>query len=83
MEDEGPIHSVTINYDFSMGKYEITQRQWLAVMGSWPGVAPSSEYGMGDNYPAYFVLGRRSEFYYCIECTYYNNRPRGGDSASA
>jgi formylglycine-generating enzyme required for sulfatase activity len=38
-----------------MGKYEVTQQQWLAVMGSWPGTAPSSEYGVGDNYPAYYV----------------------------
>jgi formylglycine-generating enzyme required for sulfatase activity len=53
--DEGPVHTVTITYDFYMGKTELTQRQWLAVMGSWPGSAPSSTYGVGDNYPAYFI----------------------------
>jgi len=32
--DEGPVHSVTIAYDFYMGETEITQAQWQAVMGS-------------------------------------------------
>ena len=52
---EDPQHEVNIGYDFYMGKYEVTQAQWLAVMGSWPGDAPSSTYGVGDNYPAYYV----------------------------
>lgn len=38
-----------------MGKTEVTQRQWLAVRGSWPGTAPSSTYGLGNDYPAYYV----------------------------
>ncbi len=53
--DEGPVQTVTINDDFYMGKYEVTQAQWLAVMESWPSTAPSSSYGVGDNYPAYYV----------------------------
>lgn len=48
-------HLVTLAYGFWMGKYEITQQQWLAVMGSWPGMAPSSSFGLGDAYPAYFI----------------------------
>ncbi len=52
---EGPVHPVTIGYDFYMGKYELTQAQWLAVMGSWPGTAPSSGFGVGANYPAYYL----------------------------
>ncbi len=52
--DEGPLHTVNINYDYYMGKYELTQQQWLAVMGSWPGAMPS-DYGTGDNYPAYYI----------------------------
>ena len=52
--DEDPQHAVTVP-GFWMGKYEITQAQWLAVMGSWPGTAPSSSYGVGDTYPAYYV----------------------------
>ncbi|HUT23954.1 MAG TPA: formylglycine-generating enzyme family protein [Sumerlaeia bacterium] len=53
--NEGPVHTVNIAYDFYMGKTELTQRQWLALMGSWPGSAPNSTYGVGDNYPAYFI----------------------------
>jgi len=33
---EGPQHRVTISRDFWMGKYEVTQAQWQAVMGSNP-----------------------------------------------
>ena len=56
---EEPVHSVTIEYEFYMGKTEITQAQWLAVMQSWPNdkYNPNtySKYGLGDNYPAYFI----------------------------
>ena len=52
---EGPVHTVNIAYDFYMGKTELTQCQWLAVMNSWPGTAPSSYYGVGDDYPAYYI----------------------------
>ncbi len=52
---ERPVHTVNIAYDFHMGKYEVTQKQWLAVMGSWPGIAPSSDLGFGDNFPAYYI----------------------------
>ncbi len=56
--NEGPLHSVTLTRDFYIGKYELTQAQWLKVYGSWPGTgssAPSATYGLGDNYPAYFI----------------------------
>jgi len=33
---EGPVHKVDIKYDFYIGRYEVTQAQWLAVMGRWP-----------------------------------------------
>jgi formylglycine-generating enzyme required for sulfatase activity len=33
--DEGPAHQVTLS-GFSIGKYEVTQKQWQAVMGSNP-----------------------------------------------
>ena len=54
-----PIHSVTISKDYYMGETEVTQALWKAVTGyspisdvyySW-----SSTYGLGDNYPAYYI----------------------------
>ncbi|KPL11274.1 hypothetical protein AMJ85_03975 [candidate division BRC1 bacterium SM23_51] len=50
-EDEAPTHTVTIGYDFYMGKYELTQQEWFALMGSWPGTAPSTTPGLWDSYP--------------------------------
>jgi TonB family protein len=44
-EDEKPVHSVTLS-SFKIGKYEVTQEQWKAVMGSVP------SYSVGcDNCP--------------------------------
>lgn len=43
--DEKPVHSVTISKDYYIGKYEVTQKQWVAVMGS----NPSN--WTGDNLP--------------------------------
>ncbi len=45
--DELPIHSVTLN-SFYMGKYEVTQSEYQAIMGSNPS---HLSYGIGDNYP--------------------------------
>ncbi len=36
--DEGPVHQVTISQPFYLGKYEVTQAQWQAVMGTSPSV---------------------------------------------
>lgn len=44
--NEGPQRQVTISKPFYMGKYEITQAQWQAVMGN----NPSNFMGWG-NYP--------------------------------
>ena len=45
--------------DFYMLKYEVTQGLWREVMGSFPsnreGESVSPEYGIGDNYPVYYV----------------------------
>jgi formylglycine-generating enzyme required for sulfatase activity len=51
---EQSVHAVTLS-GFSMGKHEVTQALWWAVMGSWPGEAPSSTFGVGNNYPMYYV----------------------------
>lgn len=37
-EDEKPLHTVTLN-DFYIGKYEVTQAQWKAVMGKNPSLS--------------------------------------------
>ena len=42
-DDEKPVHQVTLTNDYYMGKYEVSQALWEAVMGSNP-----SEY-KGDN----------------------------------
>ncbi|GAB6051210.1 hypothetical protein JCM17960_00300 [Magnetospira thiophila] len=34
--DEKPVHRVNIGYQFAVGKYEVTQAEWQAVMGSNP-----------------------------------------------
>ncbi|NLO44868.1 MAG: SUMF1/EgtB/PvdO family nonheme iron enzyme [Candidatus Cloacimonetes bacterium] len=45
---ELPTHSVTLN-SFYIGKYEVTQGEYKAVMG----VNPAYYYGVGNNYPVY------------------------------
>lgn len=52
--DESPLRTVRIGYSFYIAKYEITQQQWKAVMGSNP--MTNSLFGVGDNYPATNVL---------------------------
>ncbi|MDP8240675.1 MAG: formylglycine-generating enzyme family protein, partial [Candidatus Hatepunaea meridiana] len=49
--DEGPVHRVTFREGFWLGKYEVTQVQWEAVMGD----NPAHGYGVGDNHPVYYV----------------------------
>ncbi len=43
--DETPVHGVCVN-GFAIGKYEVTQGQWLAVMGKNP-----SNFKNGNNFP--------------------------------
>ncbi len=50
--DESPVHEVTLT-DFYIGKYEVTQAQWAAIV---PEYAPDySQYGQGDTHPAYYI----------------------------
>jgi formylglycine-generating enzyme required for sulfatase activity len=48
--DEKPVHTVTVS-DFSIGKYEVTQKQWFDVMGT----NPSSFKNCGDDCPVEHV----------------------------
>ena len=52
-DSEKPSHNVTLS-DYYVGRHEVTQGLWKAVMGSLPS-SISSSYGMGDNYPVYYV----------------------------
>ena len=53
---EKPVHQVTLS-SFSIGETEVTQALWYAVMGAKPTSSKSwsADYGLGDNYPAYYV----------------------------
>ncbi len=43
-----PVHSVTIEYDFYISKYEVTEAQWEAVAH----INPASDSSLGPDYPA-------------------------------
>lgn len=47
-EDEKPIHKVTIK-SFYLGKYEVTQKEWILIMGENP------SYYKNDNFPVEMV----------------------------
>jgi formylglycine-generating enzyme required for sulfatase activity len=47
VSDEKPVHRVTLS-DFYIGKYEVTQGEYKALMGKSPS---DSSKGIGDNYP--------------------------------
>ena len=49
-DNESPVHEVTLS-SYYIGKYEVTQQEWHAVMGydlDWP-----EQYGVGERRPAY------------------------------
>ena len=48
---ESPQHQVTIARDYFLGRYEVTQGQWTAVMGT----NPAHAYGVGFTRPVYYV----------------------------
>ena len=47
-DEENPTHSVTITNAFYMGRYEVTQAQWLAKMGSNPSFFQPPNTAMAD-----------------------------------
>ncbi|MDA3837349.1 MAG: SUMF1/EgtB/PvdO family nonheme iron enzyme [Candidatus Delongbacteria bacterium] len=49
--DEQPVHDVNITRKFYLGKYETTQQEWIEIMGT----NPAFDYGVGDDYPVYYV----------------------------
>ncbi|MDP8321627.1 MAG: SUMF1/EgtB/PvdO family nonheme iron enzyme [Candidatus Stygibacter australis] len=48
--DELPVHEVTLS-SFFIGQYEVKQGEYEELMGS----NPAHDYGVGDNYPVYFI----------------------------
>ncbi len=50
-----PVHEVTITKPFYMGKCEVTQSEYEKYCSYTGRYSPSSSYGDGDNYPAYYV----------------------------
>jgi formylglycine-generating enzyme required for sulfatase activity len=60
VEHEGPQHEVTLSRSFYLSKFEITQSQWAAVMGTatWQATEEflqEGSYGTGDDYPVYYI----------------------------
>ena len=53
--DNKPVHKVTITKPFYMGKCEVTQAEYEKYCSYTGSSRPSSSYGDGDNYPAYYV----------------------------
>ena len=55
IENEFPAHEVTISQGFWLGKYEVTQEQWVSVMGTqpWEGIARVQE---NPNHPAVDIM---------------------------
>jgi formylglycine-generating enzyme len=49
--DEGPV-AVTLSRGFWIGKYEVTQGQWTAIMGAFP---RPQDRGVGDDFPVHWV----------------------------
>ena len=79
--NEAPVHAVALS-NFKIGKFEVTQQLWLAVMGSWPSNTPSPTYGLGNDYPAYYIswndivgttAGGTANSYTVNGVTYYQN----------
>jgi len=52
--DATPPRFTTLTQGFYLQTTELTQGQWLAVMGDWPPASPPTN-GIGDNYPMHNV----------------------------
>jgi len=73
-DSEKPIHGVTIAHAFYLGRYEVTQGQWRAVVGrnvneqrlmvaSGSAGQPRRMSGEGDDYPIYYVSWEETQHF--------------------
>ncbi len=56
-DDEKPEHEVTISKGYFMGRHEVTQEEYEKYCSYTGGEdkKPTEQYGVGDDYPAYYV----------------------------
>ncbi|MBO4545754.1 MAG: formylglycine-generating enzyme family protein [Verrucomicrobia bacterium] len=57
------LHEVTLPSGFWMGKYEVTQAQYMAIMGDNPSNIIEKDgrhYGIGSNYPVYYMTWKEA-----------------------
>ena len=74
--NEYPQHQVTLSQDFYMGKYEVTKRQWIAVMGTMPWL--SQMFVLNDlDSPAVYVLWDDAQSFITALNTYISNTSQG------
>lgn len=64
-DDEMPSHRVAVS-DYCIGKTEVTQALWFAVMGESPSQDEdkwSDDYGLGDDFPAYYISWNQISYF--------------------
>lgn len=52
--DEAQV-AVTLTRGFWMATFETTQAEWRRVAGAFPAEPPTAEFGLGDDFPVYWV----------------------------
>ncbi|MDA0747966.1 MAG: formylglycine-generating enzyme family protein [bacterium] len=67
--DEGPQHQVTISQGFYLGKYEVTQAQWQAVMGTTPWLGQNNVQANPDNPTVYVSWNDAQQFVHKLNVT--------------
>jgi len=73
---EDPQHSVTLSQDFYLGKYELTKRQWQAVMGTTPW--SGQDYVLDDlDSPAVYVSWNDAQAFITALNTHITNTGQG------
>ena len=67
-KDNETQHQVTLTQEYWVGKYEVTQAQYEAVMGSKPDAFDGSKHDTGDDLPIYYV-SRDEALEFCKQLT--------------